>query len=242
MTDIDKFYNKLWLDAAEKIADNQYQLDPLIYSSKDTRRGISVLSYLKQDNSSVSRNIVEFIRRLALLEPRQYFYPESEFHLTILSVIHCQKNFLLSDIDIPDYTRVFEQAMKDIGPIKINFRGVTASPNCIMVQGYPVNEQLETLREQLRSSFASSSLYTVMDHRYKLITAHSTIARFHMPLRDSQKLLEFLSEYRSYDFGTLELNDINLIFNNWYQNLSETRFLARYKLDRNRIEYVNASS
>ena len=242
MTDIDSIYNQLWLNAAEKIAGGYYELDPLINSAEDTRRGITVLSYLKQDNSNVSRNIVEFIRRLASLEPEQYFYPESELHLTILSIIHCEENFSLSDIDIPSYKSVFELAIKNIGPIKINFRGVTASPGCIMVQGYPVNEQLEALREQLRASFGNSSLYTVMDHRYKLITAHSTIARFHMPLRNNQKLLDFLSDYRTYDFGMLELKDISLIFNGWYQHMSETKFLARYELNNSLYEYTKASN
>jgi hypothetical protein len=42
--------------------------------------------------------------------------------------------------------------------------------------------------------------------------------------------MKTLTKYRDYDFGTLEVNSLELVFNNWYQNLSITKNLSSLKL------------
>lgn len=230
MPDIEKIYTDMWLNAEQKIRNGQHEMDFFIGAAEDTRRGITALSYLKQNDTDVSRRIMSFIKELTALEPEQYYYPEDELHLTVLSVISCIAGFTLSNVDIAAYRQAFTNAAKTIGPLEIHYYGITASPGCILIQGFPVDEQLQVLRENIRAAFRDSPLHSTIDSRYKITTAHSTIARFQAPLRDHQKLLELLSEYRTYDFGICHVNQLDLVFNNWYQHLSETQYLAKHIL------------
>lgn len=232
MSNIKNIYTNMWLNAEQKIRNGQHEVDSFIGAAEDTRRGITALSYLTQGDSNVSSKIMTFIKELTALEPEQYYYPEDELHLTVLSVISCIEGFTLSNINAAAYQQVFADAINTIGPLEIHYCGVTASPGCVLIQGFPVDEQLQVLREKLRAAFQASSLHTTMDSRYKLTTAHSTIARFQAPLRDNQKLLNFLSNYRTYDFGIYRINQLELVFNNWYQHLSATTNLASTQLQK----------
>lgn len=46
MSDIQKIYNGMWDNAIPRIKEGNYELDNLINSAADTRRGVTVLSYL----------------------------------------------------------------------------------------------------------------------------------------------------------------------------------------------------
>lgn len=230
MSDINQIYGDMWRNAEEKIRAGTYEMDPLIGASDDTRKGTTVLSYLNKAEGKVSRKIMEFLDALAVQEPEQYYYPENELHLTVLSVVSCVHGFMLEDVDQATYQAVFNDAVKSIGPLEIQYRGITASPGCVLVQGFPLNEQLHQLRENLRRVFRDSPLYSTIDSRYKIATAHSTIARFQAPLRNHSELLKLLEQYRTYDFGVSSIHHLDLVFNNWYQQLSHTHPIAQYSL------------
>lgn len=232
MRDIEQIYIEMWNNAEQKISQHQYEIDRLIGSAEDTRRGITVLSYLKDTEGNVNNKLMMFMNELAALEPEQYYYPENELHLTLLSVVSCIEGFSLSTVDVTAYQQLFTETVNSIGPIDIHCYGVTASPGCVLIQGFPVDEKLQVLREKLRAAFYGSALHTTMDSRYKLTTAHSTLARFQAPLRDNKKLLNFLSDYRTHDFGIYRINQLDLVFNNWYQHLSQTHHLAKQHITR----------
>ncbi|MFT6985871.1 MAG: 2'-5' RNA ligase [Psychromonas sp.] len=223
MSDIQKTYDEMWVNAIQCIKDDKYEIDNLMNSSEDTRRGVSVLSYLSHP---LGVAICELLDELKGIEPEQYYYPTNEFHLTILSIITCVEDFKLSDIDVKAYSDAFELAVKEIGPLKIRYSGVTASPSCILIQGFPDNDQLHFLRDKLRLSFKKANLHTTIDLRYKISTAHSTVVRFRAPLRKRDEFIDVLSKYRKTDFGTLKVDRLELVFNNWYQALSVTKPLS----------------
>ena len=227
MSNIQQIYDGMWANAVERIKDNKYEIDNLIDCSEDTRRGLTVLSYLSHD---IGVAINELSAELKLIEPEQYYYPTNEFHLTVLSIITCVEGFKLSDIDVKAYSDAFEQALVEIGPLKISYSGITASPSCILVQGFPDNEQLTVLRDKLRMSFKKMNLYTTIDLRYEISTAHSTVVRFQSPLRNRDAFIDVLSKYRHSHFGTLEIDRLDFVFNNWYQNLSVTEQLSSRKI------------
>ena len=227
MSDIQETYDGMWGNAIQRIKDDKYEVDNSINSSEDTRRGVTVLSYLSNDLGVAIRNLLD---ELKAIEPEQYYYPNNEFHLTVLSIITCVKDFQLSDIDVKAYSAAFERALKDIGPLKIRYSGVTASPSCILIQGFPDNEQLNLLRDKLRSSFKKTNLYTTIDLRYEISTAHTTVVRFRSPLRNKDKFIKVLSKYRKSYFGQMEVDKLDLVFNNWYQDLSVTKQLFSCEL------------
>ncbi len=228
---ITNIYNDMWCRFATAVQQDQIKLDPYLTNlNADTRRGISALSYLKHGNQATLKRINEFLQAVKALEPQQYYHPPEELHLTLLSVISCVANFQLADIDPVPYSEIFSAVIKQAEPIEICYQGVTASPDCIVIQGFPVGDGLAQLRDNLRDKLHQARVKVSFDSRYKLVTAHSTAVRFCYPLRSGQRLLKLCQQYRNYPFGTIQLRDFELVFNNWYQNLSETRVLSRCSL------------
>ncbi|RKF18134.1 hypothetical protein DBZ36_12935 [Alginatibacterium sediminis] len=229
---IQHIYDEMWENFSSGLILNQYQLDPNIHSSNDTRRGITALAYLHTNNQSVSQAIDSFAKQVSLIEPQQYYHPIDELHLTLLAIISCVAGFELSQIDSRRYSDIFNDVMASSEPITIHFRGITASASCIVVQGFPADSALNDLRAKFRAAFKRSGLRTSIDSRYELVIAHTSVVRFCAPLQNSQQLLELCKRYKNYDFGSVVLRDIELVFNNWYQNLSCTHSLAQHVMDK----------
>lgn len=241
MSGIKEIYNHMWSSSVEQYKANNCELDPLIHSPLDTRAGTTVLSYFyggamtyngdeTDVNSDVRGTISNFIEKLRTIEPEQYFYPVDELHLTVLSIISCVPEFTLADIELPEHVAAFKAALKGMKSFKIHYKGITISPSCVVLQGFPDDDSLATLRNNLRECFTQANLATSIDARYKITTAHTTIMRFQTPLRASCKFVELLEQHREYDFGTLDVKQLDFVFNNWYQQLSFTKNLKSVKL------------
>ncbi|MDN4500844.1 2'-5' RNA ligase family protein [Alteromonadaceae bacterium BrNp21-10] len=218
-------YQKMWQHSANSIATGNVDIDPLIADSTDNRRGITLLARI---DSHINNQLNAAIAPLQQLAPEQYYYPNSDRHITLLSIISCEDGFTLNKVNIDDYIVLIEQCLKNIPALNIEFKGVTASPAAILAQGYPRSETLTTLRQQLRQQFKASSLMHSIDARYTLQTAHCTLMRFQSALVQSQAFMAALQPWRQQYFGRLAITQIELVFNDWYQRQSQC--LHKFKL------------
>jgi 2'-5' RNA ligase len=218
----------MWQRFNLALGDDQLGFDRNINSSSDTRRGVTALAYLQSNNKLVTDNIRQFLNDVKHIEPSQYYYPPNDLHLTILSIITCVKNFTYSDINPCAYQALFLDAFSGINQIEIRFKGITATPECILIQGFPVGDELEKLRQKLRDGYSRSSLRTSIDKRYSIKTAHCTAIRFCSLLHNKHLLKDCLSKYRNHDFGSISLKHFELVFNDWYQRKSNTIGMAQY--------------
>lgn len=220
-------YTDMWKNSETKIGSGDYQMDARVQAMFDTRRGISLVLY---PSAEVKENIASFLSDIYSYEPEQYYYPFLDIHITVLSVISCAENFLLKRINVQEYIDVLTEAMKTSRSFSISFQGITASPSCVMVQGFPSDDSLQQLRESVRTQVRMSGLYESMDARYNLETAHSTVIRFSNPLRNPQRLVELLSKYRNTDFGSFNCIEVALVYNDWYQRNQHVQLLHTFSL------------
>ncbi|MFT3740028.1 MAG: mutarotase [Breznakibacter sp.] len=220
-------YDALYQNAVQKIESNGYSLDDLIDSPDDQRRGITLLIRPKE---KVRLRIRQFLNELRLIEPKQYYQPDPDIHVTVLSIISCHPGFELQNICVSDYIDLIGQTIKAASPFKIRFNGVTASPSCIMVQGFPTGNTLNDVRDRLRDCFNQSGLQQSIDSRYSIQTAHMTVVRFREPLVRINEFLKVVERYRNFDFGTLSIDSIELVYNDWYQRNELVKELHRFKL------------
>ncbi len=224
-------YQEMWKNAFGKIANNQYEIDLNINNNNDTKRGISIVAYLERNNLQVTKNISDFLMELKVLEPDQYYYPSNELHMTLTSIVSCTEGFQLSDEMAEKYRAIFSDVMQTTPLLEIQFTGVTLSPSCIVIQGFPSDQAINILRDKLRNAFNASSLFTNFDVRYKLVAAHISAMRFAKPLNDPHALLAFCQRNRDKNFGSMKVTNYSLVFNNWYQNTDKTQILAEHVLD-----------
>jgi 2'-5' RNA ligase len=221
-------YNKLYQDSIQKIQSDSYQVDKLIDSDNDKRFGITLL--LRPDNS-VKVNIQKFLSEIRVIEPNQYFYRDSDIHVTVMSIISCYDGFNLSQIRIEDYVETIKKSIMGISCFKIEFRGLTASPSCLMVQGFLENNTLNQIRDNLRVDFKDTGLEQSMDKRYAIQTAHSTIFRLKEKIENKESFLDIVEKYRDYYFGTFTVDSLELVFNDWYQRKEYVKELYRFELE-----------
>lgn len=220
-------YNQLYKTSSETILKGNYSLDSKINNSSDSRFGVTLLL---RPSEKIKSNIQLFLDELKAIEPNQYYYPDSDIHITVMSIISCYESFSLDKINVEDYTEIIRKSLEDLGEIKIEFRGITASNSAIMIQGFPSDETLNDLRNKLRENFRNSTLEQSIDSRYSIATAHSTVMRFTEKLQNTEKLIEVVEQFRDYNFGEFTANKLELVFNDWYQREENTILLKDFEL------------
>lgn len=220
-------YNNLYQNAINKIGNAEYEIDSLIDDPKDHRFGITLVI---RPDADTKQNIQQFLSELKAIEPDQYYYQNSDLHVTVMSIISCYEDFSLDDIVVEDYVNLIDGVLKEFSPFNIQFKGLTASPSCILLQGF-LTDTLNEIRDALRKIFKASALQQSIDKRYAIQTAHSTVVRFRNPLSKINELLSLIERYRNFDFGTFEVKQIELVYNDWYQREKFVRTLHTFKTD-----------
>ena len=163
-------------------------------------------------------------------EHRQYYYPVSGTHVTVLSVIPCYNGFNRQSFNDEDYKKVVKASIQNIHPFKLHFQGITASPAEILAQGYQ-RGMLNLFLKNFRALFKKSGLEISFDTHYSIVAAHSTIMRFKQPLQNPAKFIEVLEEYRHHEFGCTYVDELELVYNDWYQRKDKGFTIASFQLN-----------
>jgi 2'-5' RNA ligase len=225
--DLASHYTNLFTESCEKISNDNYVIDTQIDNLSDNRFGITLLI---RPTEKLKNSIQLFLNELKKVDASQYYYPNSDIHITILSIISCYNGFSLDSITIQDYNNVINKCISNINKLEINLQGVTASPSAIMIQGFPSDTSINDLRNDLRKAFQETSLKQNIDQRYSLITTHLTVVRFRKSISNKDLFLKTLHKYRDYNFGKFEVKNIELVHNDWYQRNDLVKLLSNFKI------------
>jgi 2'-5' RNA ligase len=221
-------YAQMWQAASDRIRRGDIEPDPLLDAPDDTRYGISLLA---RPDEQTAAAISAFLQECRVLEPAQYYYPHSDLHLTVLSIISCYAGFRLEQVEQEAYRQCVAQALQGIPPFTLTFSGISASSSTVVLQGFPGDDTLEKLRNRLRTNFHQSGLEHSIDSRYRIVTAHSTVVRFREKLQRPARFADFLAEQRQRNFGGFRINSLELLGNDWYQRKEKTVLLKKYALE-----------
>ncbi|WP_194766375.1 2'-5' RNA ligase family protein [Tamlana sp. I1] len=224
---LEAHYNKLYKASKSQILADAYEIDPLIDSKTDNRFGITLLI---RPSEAVKKNIQKCIDELKHREPNQYYYPNSDIHITIMSIISCYNGFNLSKIDLSKYIEIIQNCLTNTKEVRIQFKGLTASNSCIMLQGYMSDSTINDIRDRLRIAFKNSNLEQSLDKRYAIQTAHATIVRFKSVLNNKVEFLKTVETYKNFDFGTFKVENFELVYNDWYQRQKFVKKLHVFKV------------
>jgi hypothetical protein len=225
--DLSEHYDQLYKKSAEAILSGNYNIDSQINNPSDSRFGITLLI---RPSEKIKANIQFFLDELKAVKPEQYYYPDCDIHITVMSIISCYEGFTLDEISIEDYIKIVQESLINLGKIKIEFRGITASASALMIQGFPADESLNNLRNKLRDNFKRSTLQQSIDSRYVIATAHSTVMRFQQKLQNPEKLIGVAEKFRDYNFGEFTVDKVELVYNDWYQREKNTVHLQDFNL------------
>ena len=128
------------------------------------------------------------------------------------------------------YVELLTHALQSCDPIRIAFKGITASPSCIMLRGYPQDDGLRLLRKRLRAAFKESAITSTVDHRYVLTTAHATLMRFVNPSDEIAAFTQFIRQCRDCFDEVQVVDQIELVLNDWCHQQQNTKLIRSFKL------------
>ena len=191
----------------------------LLKAKEDNRMSLDILIRISPE---ISDKIEKCILDLKNIESDLYFYPRSDFHITVLDILKAEENRIIPE-NISEYIDLIKKCLKSIKPFKIELNGLTASDNAIMIKGY-YEYELQKFRDLLRKALKGSGLK--FEERYETISSHITIARFPNKIKQIQDFIDFIEKERN--FGILEVNNFELSFHNWYDTQKQKILILKF--------------
>jgi 2'-5' RNA ligase len=225
--EISGIYQRLWNEAVTAFERGEHKVDAhLSGKANDRRRGVTLIC---RPSLAVRDAVAEYIGRLAEVCPGQYFYRPEELHITVLSIISGTELWEREMPRLEACRPIIGKVLGRCRPFKIHFRGVTASRDSVLIQGFST-DGLAVIRDELREAFARDGFGDMPDRRYKAATAHMTAMRFCKPCPDLKPLLSLLKASRETDFGECDVMAIQLILGDWYGSSESVRMFQEYWL------------
>jgi 2'-5' RNA ligase len=221
-------YERVWNEAVSVLKRNDVELDRHLFDkAQDLRRGLTLAL---RPCLKVQDSIKTFLLELAETAPGQYFYRPEEFHITVLAIIPGSESWQEKIQHLAAYQSIIDEVLKRHQKFSIAFQGVTASRGAVMIQGFPGDETLARIRDELREALWKNKFGEQLDVRYKINTAHITVMRFCNANVAGKRVLATLQANRTTDFGETRVADLELILSDWYASASTARTLQKCKL------------
>ncbi len=187
----------------------------------DKRMGLSIILQpgieLKSKVDSLVENIYE-------IEPKQYYYPFSDLHITVLDLIARSESNHFNDMKLSNYVSITKKALTNEPSITVNFTGIVSSKEAVLLKGYD-NGEIIQLRKTLRLHFEEEGVN--LRERYKSITAHMTFCRFASPLNDSKQFAQLLYDLKEFQLGTFVFENVDIVIHDWYNRKEKTQLVKR---------------
>ena len=209
---LDNHYDSIFTANRDKILSGGIGDELLEKAQTDNRMSLAVLIRIPLDAAEKISSCVDDLKRI---EPNLYGYPAKDFHITVMDVLKGEEGRRIPP-NITEYINCIEECGKDISPFKIEFDGLTASDNAVLVRGY-YDDQLMVFRQKLRDMLKQREI--PLEERYKTISSHVTIARLRSKYQNPEKLLDYIEISRS--FGTMTVSRMEISFHNWYDTRKE---------------------
>lgn len=211
---VEAIYQDIAARGQARLASGNIQADPyLIDAVLDQRRGLSVIAF---PDDSIKTRCLQVVQALAEAEAGQFPYAAESLHLTVLNLVTVGHFGSAEERRLPQFTEVVTRALLDVGSFEVNYVGLVLAPDCVIVRGYPVGPTLERLRERLRQEMRTAGYGELLDRRYRLQTAHSTVFRFRTPLNDPRRFDGLVKSFANLALGTCRFSAVELIKHDWY--------------------------
>jgi 2'-5' RNA ligase len=221
-------YDQLWQEAVTALGQGQPKLDPFLPGKADDhRRGVSLM--FRPSEAVVSR-IKAFLDPLAAQFPGQYFYPPEDLHVTVVTLISASELWENEFVDVPAFRGIVREVLGRHSAFDVEFRGITAAPNAVMIQGFARGDTLENVRRDLRREFIERGFPNRLDRRYPNQAAHITALRFCNRDADWKQLLARLAANRQTHFGETHVETLQLVLSDWYASAKDRRLLEEFHL------------
>jgi hypothetical protein len=149
----------------------------------------------------------------ALAGPRTVVYEPADLHVTVQQFEGYRVDVPADDRALRDQSTALVAITRELAPLTIELRGLTASAGGVLIQGWP-RFDLQALRTRLHGELgaggspvsgpeaSSSALRT---------SAHATLAMFGGSVERAHDLGDYIEAHRETDFGTIAFDELWLV-------------------------------
>ena len=213
--ELDSLYEGIMIRGIDSVRKQKEYVDHHIDDMADTRMGITLVI---RPTAEINERISRMEEELRKIEPEQYYYPQEDYHITLLDILTARQGFAYTKEQVSTCRQLSEEVIRRAKPFTIHLKGIVLSEGAVMVKGYYENE-MEHLRRHLREAIINYGMQ--LDERYPTISSHVTIARFRTEIKLREQLIDKISEYKELEIGTFPVSQIDLICHNWYDSKKE---------------------
>lgn len=227
LPDLHAHYDAMWDRAWPAVSSGDVDCDTHLAGGLDPRRGLTLVA---RPGPALAARFGALQDRLTDADPRQYRQPRTDLHVTILSLFTVTADYAPHLARRADYAAAVRAAVAGLPAFDIDFDGITISRGAVLARGVPRDGTLELLRARLRDALRASGLDGSLDQRYRLVTAHSTLLRFVAPPQDPARLAAVLAGLRAMPLGTIRVDTLALVVNDWYMSNAAVEAVATWTL------------
>lgn len=215
LPDLRTHYDAMWDRAWPDVSRGDVDCDTHLAGGLDPRRGMTLVA---RPGPALAARFAAIQDRLAAADPRLYRQPRTDLHLTVLSLFTVTEDYGPHLARRADYAAAVRAAVAEAPPFEVDFHGITISRGAVLATGFPRDGTLENLRDRLREALRERGMDGMLDQRYRLVTAHSTLLRFVARPADPAALAAALAAVRHDKLGTLRVENLQLVINDWYMS------------------------
>lgn len=214
--DLYAHYDAMWTGAWPHVAAGAVDLETHLIGGRDPGRGLTVIA--RPGPALAARCAAAQERIAAAGGPAQILQAQADLHLTVLSLFSVTEEFAPHLTHRDAYAAGTRAAVAGLPPFDVDFTGITISRGAVVACGFPRDDTLAVLRSRLRDALRARGLGATLDQRYRLVTAHMTLMRFAAPPHDPARLTAALAELRDAPLGTMRVDALELVVNDWYMS------------------------
>jgi 2'-5' RNA ligase len=227
LPDLRAHYDAMWDRAWPDVSRGDVDCDRHLAGGLDPRRGLTLIA---RPGPALAARFGTVQDALLAADPRQYRQPLADLHMTVLSLFTVTEDHGPHLARRADYAAAAGAAIDGLPAFDIEFAGITISRGAVLARGFPCDGTLELLRARLRDALRARGLDGSLDRRYRLVTAHSTLLRFIVPPPEPARLAAALAALRDAPLGTMRVDGVQLVVNDWYMSSAAVEPVAAYAL------------
>ncbi len=192
-------------------------------------------SLVIRPSDEVISNALPIIEELkAATGSNHLFYDKESLHCTIRSFEGHREIKDANDPWVASYQKTISSILKNLPPIGLLFKGITATRSGVFAQGWPQNDSLQKIRETLfKTPFADAPIEGPEINSVRN-TAHMSLLLFASEtLKDPKGFLRIIDFNRHTQFGTAVPYELDLVSYQLTESKISVRTLTRFEDGKN---------
>jgi 2'-5' RNA ligase len=201
-------YERMWNDSRRRLRAGNIEPDP-VPGDQSRRWGVSAI--IRPAGVTLTRLAGAADELKAFAGDQQVVYGRSNLHTTVRSIERHRIDVDVNDEKISQYKEALQKILRRFRPIKVAYRGLTSDCTSVMAQGWPIDDTLQEIRDAFHAELQRRALLSGPEKAAVRQTSHASLIVFTHALAHAEKLADHVRDNRNTDYGTCEVNEIDLV-------------------------------